>query len=497
MPAGQGTGGSLGTCARVAAALVVVVALAVASRADAAPPLQAKPLRAGPPAAAIVGTVGGKVVYMEGARGRHGSLTPVPNYWVTDGTERGTHPILKLAGAAPTGGRARAAAGYPAPARVDAVTSSGRLVFSANDGVHGWEWWSTDGTEAGTQMLLDAMPGEESSLETGDLPIALDNGAVIVPIADPEHGREWWRTDGTPEGTELIADVNPGPGSSHFGFLRADSLPAGNLLYFTAYTGQEVSELWRTDGTAAGTIPLGVKMSQGGLAGGDVDGELVFTNGSAGSAAELYASDGTPAGTHPYYDFPDAPLPGFPEYYFRAAEGRLFVSRHSALYAIDDAEQPPRHLANFWGPEPSAILMSGIPDHGKPNRAGFGFTAGSALIFDVYKGFPPIPTRWTSQGTPETTVPIDSLVGGPAPTSAVSTGSSRILLSQERRKRAALLVSSGAGRAKRVDMRREVSRLELSDAAGLDRATLVLGVSVGSKGERPTSGFWKVKRARR
>ena len=67
-------------------------------------------------------------------------------------------------------------------------------------------------------------------------------------------GRELWRTDGTAAGTVIVKDVMPGNGSSY-----PDQMTAMNdILYFVdadGVTGTEQSgaELWRSDGTTAGT----------------------------------------------------------------------------------------------------------------------------------------------------------------------------------------------------------------------------------------------------
>ena len=63
-------------------------------------------------------------------------------------------------------------------------------------------------------------------------------------------GRELWKTDGTLAGTVLVADVAPGIGNAS----PTDLAPIGTELYFAAGHGAAGRELWKSDGTAAGTV---------------------------------------------------------------------------------------------------------------------------------------------------------------------------------------------------------------------------------------------------
>lgn len=65
-----------------------------------------------------------------------------------------------------------------------------------------------------------------------------------------DQGRELWISDGTAAGTSLLLDINPGSsGSSPFNFFEFN-----NNLYFTGNDG--AAELWTTDGTAVGTTKV-------------------------------------------------------------------------------------------------------------------------------------------------------------------------------------------------------------------------------------------------
>jgi len=67
-----------------------------------------------------------------------------------------------------------------------------------------------------------------------------------------EFGAELWRTDGTPEGTEMVKDINPGTEQSY----PSHFTPYNWKLYFTASDGDFGNHLWMTDGTEAGTVKL-------------------------------------------------------------------------------------------------------------------------------------------------------------------------------------------------------------------------------------------------
>ena len=123
------------------------------------------------------------------------------------------------------------------------------------------------------------------------------NGVLYFTVyGDPTYGEELWRSDGTDAGTFVVKDINPGTGSS-----SPRSLTVMNgILYFTASSGGNRDELWRTDGTSDGTYLVKQLYSNS----YDRIGRppLVNANGtlftvSYGNGNQLWKSDGTPAGT--------------------------------------------------------------------------------------------------------------------------------------------------------------------------------------------------------
>ena len=84
------------------------------------------------------------------------------------------------------------------------------------------------------------------------------NGYGFFIANDGVHGEEIWRTDGTAAGTFMLADITPGAGSTTFGSFYT----VGNLLYFGVQKNNytlDVTGLWRTDGTINGTYAIMTK----------------------------------------------------------------------------------------------------------------------------------------------------------------------------------------------------------------------------------------------
>src|SRR5687768_9610511 len=63
------------------------------------------------------------------------------------------------------------------------------------------------------------------------------------------HGMELWRTDGTTAGTALVKDVRPGPQDGNPVLLAN----CNGRLFFGADDGVHGPEPWTSDGTTAGT----------------------------------------------------------------------------------------------------------------------------------------------------------------------------------------------------------------------------------------------------
>jgi ELWxxDGT repeat protein len=70
-----------------------------------------------------------------------------------------------------------------------------------------------------------------------------DGRHLFFSATDGVHGYELWMSDGTAEGTQLVADIQPGPGSS----APEQITPSGSTVYFVADDGVTGRELWRFD----------------------------------------------------------------------------------------------------------------------------------------------------------------------------------------------------------------------------------------------------------
>jgi ELWxxDGT repeat protein len=213
--------------------------------------------------------------------------------WKSDGTDAGTTLVKDI-----DPGTAGST-----PACLFAVGRS--VFFRATDGTTGYELWMSDGTEAGTVLVKDISAGSGSGLPDvcSDPPaFARFQGAVYFQATDGVIGKELWRSDGTDAGTVLVKDIRPGNLDSD----PFDFTVLGSLLMFSAADDVHGRELWRTDGTAGGTVmvkdilPIG-SASSGPLYLTALGNLLVFSatvsEDDGLDYSELWSSDGTEAGT--------------------------------------------------------------------------------------------------------------------------------------------------------------------------------------------------------
>ncbi|MCX7568023.1 cadherin domain-containing protein [Sulfitobacter sp. F26169L] len=178
------------------------------------------------------------------------------------------------------------------------VDLGGKLLFSARDGISGRELYTSDGTEAGTQRVIDIESGAGDSSPFMYQSNIL-NGNLFFSAYDSTDGRELWKTDGTAAGTVQVRDINPfGAGDSN----PSRMMELNGTLYFAADDGTNGSELWRTDGTEAGTnIVTNINTTAGDGSNisrlAKLDDALLFFADNGSNGQELWTSDGTASGT--------------------------------------------------------------------------------------------------------------------------------------------------------------------------------------------------------
>ena len=137
-------------------------------------------------------------------------------------------------------------------------------------------------------MVKDINPDAGSSNPRSFTPF---NGFTYFAANDGSSGTELWRTDGTSAGTTRVADIVPGGGSSG----PANFTIVGGALFFTAANGV-LPGLWKTDGTTVVNVDLGTSvLGVGGLQ--EFGGGLFFEANTVASGRELWKSDGTASGT--------------------------------------------------------------------------------------------------------------------------------------------------------------------------------------------------------
>ena len=168
------------------------------------------------------------------------------------------------------------AAGASSPS--DFVEVGDATFFVAEDATYGRELWKTDGTPEGTSLVADIRSGSGSS---DPAELVEFNGELFFVADDGVHGRELWVVSGTSAGLYMVKDIHPERQSSYpTNFIAFD----GRAFFWARDGGGPGYRMWATDGTEAGTClisdrDMGEDPSYG--PGAVINGRLVLWNRDA------------------------------------------------------------------------------------------------------------------------------------------------------------------------------------------------------------------------
>ena len=203
-------------------------------------------------------------------------------------------------------------------------------------------------------LVKDISPGRDGSSPEW----TIDVGGTLFFVADDGiHGSELWRSDGTEAGTAMVRDIRPGRRSSGPEGL----VDAEGTLFFSATDGTHGLEIWRSDGTSDGTVMVrdirpgaGDAIDYQALIG--VGDTLYFRAGDGTHGDELWRSDGTAPGTDMVKDIHPGRLGSQPDW-IEDVGGTLYFSARDGMHEIRAVEvrrhrrrdrHGERHLAGAW-----------------------------------------------------------------------------------------------------------------------------------------------------
>jgi ELWxxDGT repeat protein len=352
-----------------------------------------------------------------------------PQAWVSNGTVAGTMMLTDFAGAPSSGG----------PSNYTQVGDE--VYFTVPESAQTVALWKTNGTVAGTVEVTDDFP--TLPYQQGAVGPELDDFTALgttlyfkVEYPTSPMQSELWESNGTAAGTQEIAPASL-PAGATFSSM-SNLVVLGNMLLFTTADGGG-SELWESNGTAAGTTVVddnGPSVSWYDLSAYDSNPDVLLNNGvlyfvgtAPNSGTELWQTDGAAAGTEMVTDM----APGG----YSSGPVPLGVLNDQLLFFADDGAQG----RQLWGAQlPEGPTITPVPAQtALVNQqlslqidASDSSDPGAALAYSLIEG-PPVgaaisstgdftwtPTPAQSPGVYNITVLVDNMNGSCEPGSVMT-----------------------------------------------------------------------------
>ncbi len=384
--------------------------------------------------------------------------------WKSDGTGPGTATL----GSTPV----------PTSGGLTPLDSNTVLFSASQQAGTGFELWKGNIAENTIELVKDIFPGSNGSLP-GSLTRMYRIGSEVFFSASEDNSStgdpdgELWKTDGTEVGTVKVADINESPrsgdpiqlatlgnrvlfttkGVSTFNqrFLYASDgtvdgvvevkelsiwrriqeiIPFGNIAFLVVAnteSGVRKFELWKTDGTTAGTVQVHNDIGDYSTSGSNppVPGEftvvgnrIFFATTLADSGRELWVSNGTTAGTKMVADIRPGTSGSSPSFLVAFKNKVYFRASHSGstatLWRSDGTEAGTEQVPYGGITFPSELTVVGdtlfyVASFDPPGGDFYtdreiwksdGTEAGTMLLKDIWPGLDPsFASRLTSVGT--------------------------------------------------------------------------------------------------
>ncbi|MCA9172095.1 MAG: hypothetical protein KDB23_30725, partial [Planctomycetales bacterium] len=233
----------------------------------------------------------------------------------------------------------------------------------------GWELWKSDGTTEGTQRVVDLVPGPDSS--SPHVITEVDGRIYFGTTNKAASEAELWLTDGTSAGTTHVSSF---PRTNR---IRTILEANGKAFIYPEY----YLQLWTTTGTPESTVALSHRLSFNTLrpytAIAALNDYVFFLD----SQQTVWRTDGTEAGTTVFYqDNRSTDLA-------RIGSTLYIATYHGVLASEETPESIRTVLDNSQGPRTPFSFLGGD---------------GQLALIGSYT------TLWSSNGTPDGTVVIDS-----------------------------------------------------------------------------------------